>query len=241
MVTKEAAHNIVGIIGNVISFGLFISPVPTFVRIIKNKTVEEFKPDPYIATVLNCLFWIFYGMPFVKPDSILVITINSIGLVLELIYLSIFFVYATTKGRKKVLIGLGVEVAFYAIIIVITLLSLHGTKKRSLMVGIICDIFNTMMYASPLTIMAKVIKTKSVKYMPFFLSLSNFLNGCVWVIYALIKFDIFILISNGLGTISGAVQLIIYAWYSRTTPKDDEDSVSKPNQEVQLSTNAARL
>ncbi|KAH7522617.1 hypothetical protein FEM48_Zijuj07G0157800 [Ziziphus jujuba var. spinosa] len=234
MLTAQAARNIVGIIGNVISFGLFISPVPTFYRIIKNKAVEEFKPDPYIATVLNCLFWIFYGMPFVHPNSILVITINSIGLVLELTYLTIFFIYATNKGRKKVVLWLGIEIVFYAGIILITLLTLHGTKKRSMMVGILCDIFNIMMYASPLTVMAKVIRTKSVKYMPFYLSLANFLNGCIWVIYALIEFDAYILISNGLGAISGLVQLILYAWFYRTTPKDDDDSFSKPN-EVQLS------
>lgn len=28
---------------------------PTFWRIIKNKDVEEFKSDPYLATLLNCM------------------------------------------------------------------------------------------------------------------------------------------------------------------------------------------
>ena len=37
-----------------------------------------------------------------------------------------------------------------------------------------------------------MIRTKSVEYMPFFLSLVNFLNGCCWTAYALIKFDIYI-------------------------------------------------
>ncbi|KAH7532532.1 hypothetical protein FEM48_Zijuj04G0030200 [Ziziphus jujuba var. spinosa] len=234
MVSAHTARNIVGIIGNVISFGLFISPVPTFYRIIKKKDVEEFKPDPYIATVLNCLFWVFYGMPFVHPDSLLVLTINAVGLVLELIYLSIFFAYAPNKGRKKVALWLGIEFTFYAIIVLITLLTLHGSKKRSLMVGIICDVFNIIMYASPLTVMAKVIKTKSVEYMPFYLSLANFLNGSVWTAYALIKFDIYVLVSNGLGAISGAIQLLLYAWYYRATPKGDKDGVAKST--VQLST-----
>ncbi|XP_021820046.1 bidirectional sugar transporter SWEET4-like [Prunus avium] len=109
------------------------------------------------------------------------------------------------------------------------------------MVGIVCDIFNIIMYGSPLTIMAKVIKTKSVKYMPFYLSLTNFLNGCCWTAYALIKFDIYMLVSNGLGAVSGAIQLILYAAYCKSTPKDDDDLAGKPTTtEVQLSnTNAA--
>ena len=73
--------------------------IPTFYKIIKQKSVEEFKPDPYIATVLNCAFWVFYGMPFGHPNSLLVVTINGVGLVFEFVYLAIFFIYATNKGR----------------------------------------------------------------------------------------------------------------------------------------------
>ncbi|GMN42491.1 hypothetical protein TIFTF001_011705 [Ficus carica] len=249
MVSAEAARNVVGIIGNVISFGLFISPVyslslslspslcPTFYRIIKNKAVEEFKPDPYLATVLNCLLWIFYGLPFIHPDSLLVVTINSVGLALELIYLTIFFIYATNKGRKKVALALLIEVAFFAAIVLMALLLLHGTTFRSLIVGILCDIFNILMYAAPLTIMKEVIQKKSVKYMPFYLSLANFLNGSVWTAYALIKFDIYVLVSNSIGAFLGAIQLILYAIYFKSTPKDgEEEGKDSKSSEVQLST-----
>ncbi|VAH21903.1 unnamed protein product [Triticum turgidum subsp. durum] len=165
MVSTDAARNIVGIVGNVISFGLFLSPVPTFWRIIKAKDVEEFKPDPYLATLLNCMLWVFYGLPIVHPNSILVVTINGIGLVIESAYLIIFFIYATRNTRGK------------------------------------------------------VIKTRSVEYMPFVLSLVNFLNGCCWTGYALIKFDLYITIPNGLGAIFGLAQLILYGCYYRSTPK----------------------
>ncbi|KAE8651252.1 hypothetical protein Csa_001563 [Cucumis sativus] len=232
MLSAFEIRNIVGIIGNIISFGLFISPVPTFYKIYKSKSVEEFKPDPYIATVMNCMFWVFYGT--VHPDSTLIITINGVGLAIELFYLAIFCWYAESKSRKKVGICLAIEVLFLGIVALITLLTLHGTKKRSLLVGIICDIFNVIMYASPLTIM--VIRTKSVKYMPFTLSLANFLNGCIWTAYALIIFDIFVLVSNGLGAISGLLQLILYGYYS-VFHQNKEDSDSKTS-EVQLSTTA---
>ncbi|KAM6573510.1 hypothetical protein CsatA_017590 [Cannabis sativa] len=214
VMSAEAARNVVGIIGH-----------PTFWRIIKSKAVEEFKPDPYLATVLNCALWIFYGMPFIHPDSLLVVTINSVGLVLELIYLTIFFIYATTEGRRKVVRWLFFELVFFGGVVALGLLVFHGTTRRSLFVGILCDIFNIIMYTSPLTIMSKVIKTKSVEYMPFYLSLTNFLNGSCWTAYALIKLDIYVLVSNGLGAISGAVQLILYACYYGTTPKKGSGEV----------------
>ncbi|KHN23554.1 Bidirectional sugar transporter SWEET5 [Glycine soja] len=156
---------------------------PTFYGIVKKKTVEEFKPDPYIATVLNCAFWVFYGMPFVHPNSILVVTINSVGLAFEFVYLTIYYVYATNKGRKKLLIFLLIEVVFFAAVALITMLALHGTRQRSLVVGVLSDIFNVMMYVSPLTIM----------------------------------------ISNGIGAISGLIQLILYACYCSCNSKNDED------------------
>lgn len=72
---------------------------PTFITIWKQKSVAGFKPDPYVATVLNCAMWVFYGMPFVHPDSILVVTINGFGFCLELFYIAIFFTYSPWNKR----------------------------------------------------------------------------------------------------------------------------------------------
>jgi solute carrier family 50 (sugar transporter) len=76
---------------------------PTFYKIIKKKDVEEFKPHPYLATVLTCAFLVFYGMPFVTPNSLFIVTINGVGLVFEFVYLTIFFIYANKKGRVRML------------------------------------------------------------------------------------------------------------------------------------------
>ncbi|XP_012459952.2 bidirectional sugar transporter SWEET4, partial [Gossypium raimondii] len=217
-------------------YGLyFIYDRPTFVKIYKKMAVEEFKPDPYIATAMNCMLWIFYGLPMVHPDSILVVTINSIGLAMELIYLSIFFLYAPNKGRAKVIGWLALEILFLGVVAACTLTLRKTHAQRSDLVGILCVIFGVLMYASPLTVMRKVIKTKSVKYMPFYLSLANFLNGVIWVTYALIRFDLYILIGNGLGALSGAIQLILYACYFKSTPKDDDENGVVEPSELQLS------
>ncbi|WJX22996.1 hypothetical protein P8452_12247 [Trifolium repens] len=92
-------------------------------------------------------------MPFVHSNSLLVVTINGIGLVFEFVYLTIFIVYAKKAGRKKVGLYLLVEAILFAAIVLITMLALHGTTKRSLIVGILCDMFNIAMYVSPLTVM----------------------------------------------------------------------------------------
>ncbi|XP_006654859.1 bidirectional sugar transporter SWEET5-like [Oryza brachyantha] len=223
MVNPDAVRNVVGIIGNFISFGLFLAPVPTFVTIVKKKDVEEFVPDPYLATFLNCALWVLYGLPLVHPNSILVATINGVGLLIEIAYLAIYFAYAPRPKRCKMLAVLAVELVFLAAVAAAVLLGAHTYDKRSLVVGSLCVFFGTLMYAAPLTIMKQVIATKSVEYMPFTLSLVSFINGICWTIYALIRFDIFITIPNGMGTLLGAAQLILYFCYYGSTPKAGDD------------------
>ncbi|XP_074278987.1 bidirectional sugar transporter SWEET5-like [Silene latifolia] len=229
MVDPNTVRNVIGVIGNVISFGLFLSPVPTFIRIIKNKSVEQFKPDPYIATILNCAMWVLYGLPFVHPNNILVVTINGIGLGIEIIYVSIFFIYSTWGKRKRIAIALVIELIFFLVVLFITMKAIHTIKIRTIFVGALCVAFNVIMYFSPLTVMKMVIKTKSVKYMPFWLSLTNFLNGACWTAYALIIFDPWMVIPNGLGALSGVIQLTLYAIYYKTT------DWSTPSKAVELS------
>ncbi|CAN6336634.1 unnamed protein product [Urochloa humidicola] len=220
MVNPDAVRNVVGIIGNVISFGLFLSPLPTFIQIVKKRDVEKFVPDPYLATFLNCALWVFYGLPFVHPNSILVLTINGTGLVIEVVYLSIFFAYAPGPKRMKMLGVLAVELVFLVAIAAGVILGAHTYDKRSLVVGSVCIFFGTLMYAAPLTVMKRVITTKSVEYMPFTLSLVSFLNGICWTTYALIRFDIFITIPNAIGTLLSTLQLILYFCYYGSTPSD---------------------
>ncbi|CAK7328947.1 unnamed protein product [Dovyalis caffra] len=237
MTDTGTVRTIIGIIGNVISFLLFLSPIPTFVRIFKEKAVKDFKSDPYVATLLNCAMWIFYGLPFITEHNTLVVTINGIGFGIECVYVAIFFVYSPGKKRTRILLELLVEVIFMAIVILITVLAFHAMKTRALFVGILCIIFNICMYSSPLTVMRMVIKTKSVKYMPFYLSLANFTNGLIWMVYGLLRFDINIVLPNGLGALSGMIQLILYGIYYKSTKwdDDDDDDVSGNRSEVELS------
>ncbi|PSS30392.1 Bidirectional sugar transporter SWEET6b like [Actinidia chinensis var. chinensis] len=223
------ARFFVGLLGNVTSFFLFAAPMTTFWRILKNKSVEEFKPDPYIAGVMNCIFWVFYALPLIHPHSTLVITINSIGLFLQLCYLSIFMYYGNKNHRTKIVGFLILEVVVTAIVAGLVLHFFHTHTKRSMVVGIFCICFGAILYFSPLTVMKKVVQTKSVEFMPIWLSVAAFSNGLVWSVYALLQFDAYILIGNSIGAVFGAIQLILYGIYWKSTPKKGEK-----NPEVQL-------
>ncbi|KAJ8555900.1 hypothetical protein K7X08_013396 [Anisodus acutangulus] len=227
VIDRDVARFSVGVIGNVIALILFLSPLPTFIRIWKSKSVEQFSPIPYIATFINCALWVLYGLPWVQPHSILVVTINGTGLGIEIVYLTLFLLYSDRKQRTKVFFIVLGEIVFVAILSACVLTFVHGNKKRAAIVGSICMVGNILMYASPLSVMKLVIKTKSVEYMPFFLSLFSFLNGVSWTAYALIRFDAYILAPNSMGTVLALAQLLLYATYYKSTKRQMAEREAK--------------
>lgn len=126
---------------------------PTFVKIWKKRSVQEFSPAPYLATLVNCMVWTLYGLPIVHPNSILVVTINGSGVVIEIVYIILFLIYSPPKKRLKVFAWFVLDLIFMAALTVLTLTLAHTHKQRSAIVGTVCIIFNIMMYASPLAVM----------------------------------------------------------------------------------------
>ncbi|XP_010911638.1 bidirectional sugar transporter SWEET1a isoform X2 [Elaeis guineensis] len=208
----KVAHFVFGIFGNATALFLFLSPIVTFWRIIKHKSTEDFSGIPYNMTLLNCFLSAWYGLPFVSPNNLLVSTINGTGMVIELVYVMIFIVYAPRKQRIKTLAFFTMVVTVSAMVALVSLFALHS-HARKLFCGFAAAIFSVIMYGSPLSIMRLVIRTKSVEFMPFFLSLFSFLCGTSWFIFGLLGRDPFVAVPNGCGSALGAVQLILYAIY----------------------------
>jgi solute carrier family 50 (sugar transporter) len=128
---------------------------PTFWRIWKKGTVEQYSPIPYVATLLNCLMWVVYGLPAVHQHSIPVITINGAGTAIELTYITLFLLYSAGATRRKVPLLLAGEVAFVGAVAALVLNLLHSHERRSMVVGVFCALFGTGMYAAPLSVMVR--------------------------------------------------------------------------------------
>ncbi|KAL8132895.1 bidirectional sugar transporter SWEET1-like [Apium graveolens] len=205
-------HSVFGIFGNVTGLFLFLSPLVTFKRIIQNKGTEQFSGVPYIMTLLNCLLSAWYGMPFVSSNNILVAVVNGVGTVIESIYVIIFLVYSSKKEKMKILGLLSVILTIFGAAALVSFFALHH-QNRKVFCGFAAAIFSVIMYGSPLSVMRLVMKTKSVEYMPFLLSLCSFLCGTSWFVYGLLGKDPFLAVPNGFGCALGILQLIVYAVY----------------------------
>ncbi|KAI4390156.1 hypothetical protein MLD38_002298 [Melastoma candidum] len=207
---KDAA----GIAGNVFAFGLFVSPIPTFRRIMRNQSTEQFSGLPYIYALLNCLITMWYGTPLVSSNNTLVLSVNFAGALFQLVYIALYIFYA--DKNVKVRIG-GLFLADLCVfgIVVGGSLQIGDLSLRRTVVGVLSCVALISMFASPLFIINLVIRTKSVEFMPFYLSLSTFLMSASFFIYGLLNEDPFVCIPNGLGSLLGLTQLVLYFHFKR--------------------------
>ncbi|TVU29947.1 hypothetical protein EJB05_21543 [Eragrostis curvula] len=207
-----------GILGNLISLMVFLSPLPTFYRVYRRKSTEGFQSTPYVVTLFSCMLWIFYAL--LKSGAMLLITINGVGCVIETVYIAMYLVYAPKASRvltAKMLLGLNVGL-FGLIALVTLLLPAHGTLRVHVL-GWICVSIALAVFAAPLSIMRLVIRTKSVEFMPFSLSFCLVVSAVIWFAYGALKGDVFVAVPNVLGFVFGLAQMALYMAYRNKTPK----------------------
>ncbi|THU43954.1 hypothetical protein C4D60_Mb02t02300 [Musa balbisiana] len=242
---------IFGISGNIISFMVFLSPLPTFYRIYRKKSTEGFQSVPYVVALSSCMLLIYYAL--VKTNAILLITINSFGCFIETAYITIYLIYATKKARVFCIqIFVLLNVVAFAAIVLLTRLAFTG-PDRVTVVGWICVGFSLCVFAAPLSIIVStetislslslslslsflrplslkqfiesnvqrlVIRTKSVEFMPFYLSFFLTLNAIAWFGYGFFTKDLYVELPNVLGFVFGVVQMVVYMLYKNNKKKD---------------------
>ncbi|URD91971.1 Protein RUPTURED POLLEN GRAIN 1 [Musa troglodytarum] len=168
-----------GILGNIISFMVYLAPLPTFYRVCRRKSTEGFHSVPYVVALFSATLWIFYA--FVKTNAGLLITINAVGCVIETAYVLVYFTYAPKAAKvhhtrslnhfmqatdrdssdlKKSVFGLQmftaklvllVNVGMFGLILLLTLLFAKGAKRVEVL-GWICMSFSVSVFVAPLSI-----------------------------------------------------------------------------------------
>ncbi|KAK1354102.1 Bidirectional sugar transporter SWEET [Heracleum sosnowskyi] len=203
--------SVFGILGNIVSFLVYLAPLPTFLRIYKKKSTEGFQAIPYIVALFSAMLTLYYGM--LKTNGVWLITINTIGILIESAYILLFMIYAPKDAKKFTATLLFVLNGAVFGTIILTTLKFSRGHDRITIVGWICAVFSVCVFVAPLSIMRLVIRTKSVEFMP--LSLSFFLTICavMWFFYGVLSHDLFVATPNVLGFAFGILQMVLYLIY----------------------------
>lgn len=205
----------IGVMGNAASMLLYAAPTLTFARIIRKKSTEEFSCVPYTLALLNCLLYTWYGLPVVscRWENFPLITINGLGILLEFSFIFIYFWFASTRGKMKVAVIVLPIILVFCMTAIISAFAFHDHHHRKVFVGSFGLVASIVMYGSPLVAVKKVIQTKSVEFMPFYLSLFSFFASSLWIAYGLLSHDLFLASPNLVGCPLSILQLVLYCKY----------------------------
>ncbi|KGN46429.1 bidirectional sugar transporter N3 [Cucumis sativus] len=202
-----------GLLGNIISFFVYLAPLPTFYRIWQKKSTEGFHALPYLVALFSSALWLCYA--FLKTNTFLLITINSFGCVIEFLYFIVFIVFAANSVRMLTIrIFAMMNMGLFGLILV-AIHFIPNPSNRTDVMGWICVAVSVSVFAAPLSILRQVMTTKSVEFMPFTLSFFLTLSAIMWFAYGLLLNDICIAIPNVVGFILGLLQMVVYAIYRK--------------------------
>ncbi|XP_049936652.1 bidirectional sugar transporter SWEET3-like isoform X2 [Nymphaea colorata] len=182
-----------GIMGNATSLLLYAAPILTFRRVIQKRSTEDFSCTPYIVALLNCALYTWYGLPVVsyKWENLLLVTTNGTGMLMEASFVLIYLYFTSAKGKWHVWSIMIPTVIIFLATALISWCLFSEHHQRKVVVGSVALATSIAMYGSPLVVVL-VIKTKSVEFMPFYLSLFSFLSSSLWLAYGLVGRDLFV-------------------------------------------------
>ncbi|EES00162.1 hypothetical protein BDA96_03G042100 [Sorghum bicolor] len=207
--------DVVAFLGFLASFSLFASPAFIFRRIITEASVVGYPFLPYPMAFLNCMIWLFYGT--VHTNSDYVIIINSVGMIIEVIFMGFYIWFADGMDLRVALIelfgmgGLG------------TFVALLGYLWRDTVFGYAGVVSGIIMYGSPLSVARRVFETRNVQNMSLLMALASLTASSVWTAYAFASkpYDFYIAIPNLIGLVLALVQLALYAYYYFNGEEED--------------------
>ncbi|PIN27141.1 hypothetical protein CDL12_00096 [Handroanthus impetiginosus] len=124
-----------------------------------------------------------------------------------------------------------------SLVVILSAFIFHDHHYRKAFVGSVGLVACVGMYGSPLVAMKQVIQTKSVEYMPFYLSFFSFLASSLWMAYGLLSHDLLLASPSLVGSPLGIVQLVLYCMYRKSGTKSEQPQkwdLEKPMQNLQV-------
>ncbi|KAK3248045.1 hypothetical protein CYMTET_42481 [Cymbomonas tetramitiformis] len=196
------------------AMALFTSGMDT-IRIIKaNQSCGSFSSFPFASTCLNCLIWTLYGI-LLKSYVPLVVT-NLYGSVFSAFCLWSYSQYANLEQRSAVKKQVAVIVAVFVAAVAFCAAVHQENEVQSaavFYVGLLGCTLCIIMFGSPLSTIAEVIRTKNSESMPFFLCCLSASTSFLWACFGMSIEDAFVYVPNIVGAVLSSVQLVLLFMY----------------------------
>ncbi|XP_048882382.1 sugar transporter SWEET1 [Brienomyrus brachyistius] len=191
---------------------MFSSGLTDLKKMREARSSDNIQFLPFLTTLLNNLGWLYYGV--LKKDGTLII-VNSIGAVLQALYVLTYYHYSSGKWRvcrQTLAAGLLLAAGWLYFGVVLA----QGEQKLARL-GLACSIFTVTMYVSPLIDLLEIMRSGSVERLSFPLTVATFLTSSSWTLYGLQLQDYYIMVPNTPGIITSLVRFLLFWTFSTTS------------------------
>ncbi|KAE8668205.1 Bidirectional sugar transporter SWEET15 [Hibiscus syriacus] len=146
------------------------------------------------------------------------------------------------RGRESVLslapaikLFIATNVELFSLILILTHFLVKGSIRIQVL-GWMCVALSICVFAAPFSIVTRVIRTKSVEFMPFNLSFFLTISAVMWFAYGLFMKDFCVALPNVVGFILGMLQMLLYAIYRNSEKAVEKKKLPEQMKGVVLST-----
>ena len=217
-----------GWIGIACASALFLSPIPTLRRIVKERSVLEFSQLPYLSQWLESSFWLCWALSV--GDRVEVLICNAIAVTLAFGYTVVFTVFTTSERRVRMGLELAVStVCVAAAVSVLACKSTIGDDVAATILSTTAVSLAVAKYTAPLSVAREVVRTRSNEFMPLPLTLGCLAAGVSWGIYGLLLLDWWVAGPNLAGAVLGFGQISLWLWaflYKRKHKKHEAEATA---------------
>jgi solute carrier family 50 protein (sugar transporter) len=152
-----------------------------------------------------------YG--YVTNDIFPLLATYAIGDLLSIFYVSFFYYWSTEKRYALKICAVSFTVNVIMAIYAVMGYHLQDHELVINIVGTTAIAASVFFYASPLTTIRKVIRTKNAASIPFEMLLVGALNNILWIIYGTLIHDMLLISPSIISVSLASTQLILYAIY----------------------------
>jgi len=236
MADASSAKTVFTVLTILSSVALRISPLPDFYKVHKLKSTGEVALLP-VVTLLgsNCVVGMY---AYMIDDIFPLLVTNIFGVTVSLGFIWVYHRHAEDRASIYQMCA-AVGAVVVAVLLYTTLAALGATNQTRSQtanaLGWLTIATSLVQFAAPLATVKKVIRTKSSASLPFTMCLLNIINGGMWVVYAAIVSDMFVLSPNIVSVALGIVQVTLWVVYRPSKEHGGQSTTTEASVVIHMS------
>jgi solute carrier family 50 protein (sugar transporter) len=205
------------IIGDVVGTCMWLSTWPAVARAKEAGSLGVVNPLPFVAMVLNCTGWVAYAYVNGGAAGHLIFVGNAPGVLLGTYYvLSAVMLMDPGPERERVGNLFTAALAFWSVVGWFVTCVPVGVDNARDIVGVAGCCALCVFYGAPLSVLAKVIRTRDSSSISGPLAVASLCCGFMWSVFGFATADPYLAIPNSFGVVLSLTQLGLRAGLPRS-------------------------